>query len=118
MIAALELDMQENHEALAREDDELCRRKLVALRGELRKTLEKRGIILGKGASNESVLSCMSQLMCTDSNYVERLDTGWREEYEQFIQDIGSMVKQTEFNADTEPEEVVQSIETKLANQH
>ena len=114
--AILENDVQgeEVHSVRARE--EACRQKIVALRDGLRNIFGSRGVVLSQGVSNDDLLSSVAQLCGKPSTrHLERLDTSWREEYKLVTQRIGSLVGEGQFTADTEPTEIIQTVQSRFS---
>ena len=99
----------------SREIEERCRQKIVILREGLRSAFKKCDIFISPGISDGHLLSSVRQLVSTPgvAMYVERLDIGWREKYQQLVQQIGMAIN-SKFDAETDPQEVLDSIEERL----
>jgi hypothetical protein len=112
--AVLERDVQGEEVNSARAGEETCRRKIVALREGLRDVFYSHGVALSQGASNDDLLSSVAQLCGKQSvRHSERLDTSWQEEYKSVAQGIGSLVGEGHFTADTEPTEIIQTVQSR-----
>jgi len=69
---------------------------------------------LSQGASNDDLISSVAQLCGKPPiRQSEHLDTSWKEEYESVVQRIGSLVGGEHFTADTEPIEIIQTVQSR-----
>jgi len=112
--AILEHDLQGEEVKSVRVGEEACRRKIVALREGVRNIFDSRGVALSQGASNENLISSVAQLCGKPPiRQSEHLDTSWKEEYESVAQRIGSLVGGEHFTAETEPTEIIQTLQSR-----
>lgn len=112
--AMLEHDVQGEEVNSVRAEEETCRRKIVVLREGLRDIFDSRGVAISQGASNDDLLSSVAQLCGKPPvRHSEHLDASWNEEYASIAQRIGSLVGEDHFTADTEPTEIIQTVQSR-----
>ncbi|MBI5412568.1 hypothetical protein HZA43_05380 [Candidatus Peregrinibacteria bacterium] len=98
--------------------DEGYRQKVTALRDGVRRMLSQHEIFLEPGVSNSDLLVALSRTMGLRDRmpeYREDLSLDWRDEYWLMIAQIGVILSHSEVSVETEPQDIVNSIEERLA---
>jgi len=98
--------------------EEEYRKKVAALREGVRQVLCKHEIFLGPGVSNFDLLDILSQVLgnrSTEVAYVEDFNSDWYDVYLQVVKQIAALMSHCEFGVGTEPQDIVKSIEQRLA---
>lgn len=98
--------------------DEEYRMKVTALREGVRQVLCEHEIPLGPGVSNPALLNILSQALgnrSTEAKYAEDLSSDWYDVYRQVVEKIAVLMPHCEFGVETDPQDIVKSIEQRLA---